>query len=399
MNAVTRFNRTRFLLVALIVLVLASACAPTRIGTAWPSLGNVTLQDQSYVMVTYNNWAIVLDPSTGKVAELVDANGTVRTDDQGQPRRWEIDGNANGLGSQFYSQPVMRQADEQAQWVLPTHSLKLLLVDPDTARIDNPIGETMSGPIISNVAEDETQYYIGFDTRDVIALDKEALTVNWRYVTTSGIWGSPVVVDNVVYFATIDHNVFAVNAADGTLLWEKPTNTGGLIGAAPLVVDGFLYVGTTLDTLVKIDITNGAVSAELKLRNWVWSTPTAGDDGLLYVADLSGWVYGIDPTDMIIVWETLAGERGIRPSPLVTETHIIVASRDGRVHWLNRDGTKAFEREIEGRPEILGNLLYVPANEEAGINEPLVLVSSLNMSHLVVAFAEQSGTQRWMYAR
>lgn len=399
MNAVNRLNRSRLLLLVVLAMLVASGCAPTRLGTAWPALANVTINEQPRVIVSYNNWVVALNPSTGKVLELLDANGAVRTDDTGQPRRWEIDGNANGLGAQFYSQPIVREVDGEQQLILPTHSLKLLIADPATARIENTAGETMSGPIISNAAEDDEHYYIGFDTRDLVALDKKTLQEDWRYATTSSVWASPVVVDGVVYFSTIDHNVYALNAANGRMLWATPTDTGGLVGAAPLVVDGFVYVGNTLDKVVKINATTGAIVTEVKLNNWVWSTPALSADGLLIVSDLSGWVYGIDPQDLSITWETQVGERGLRSSPLVTPTHIVVASRDGKVHWLNLDGSKAFDREIEGNPEVLGNLLYVPANETAGINEPLIMVSTLNLSHLVVAFAEESGTQRWVYAR
>jgi outer membrane protein assembly factor BamB len=387
-------------LLAVMALFVASACAPSRIGTAWPALANVTIQEQPRVFVTYNNWAIALNPATGKVAELLDAEGNVRVDDNGTPRKWEIDSNANGLGSaQFYSQPVLRQLEEQTQFILPTHTNKLLLVDPLTARVDNPTGEVMSGPILANLAEDENNYFIPFDNHDVAALDKASLAINWRFVTTAGVWSSPVYANGVVYFATIDHNVYAVDAADGTLIWDAPVNTGGLVGAAPLVADGFVYVGNTLDKLVKIDAATGELVTETKLKNWVWSTPVLAD-GTLYATDLSGWVYALDPNDLSVVWEVQANPRGIRPSPLVTESFVIVAARDGKVHWLNRaSGEIAFVREIEGAPEVLSELLLVPANEAAGINEPLVLVASLNMSHLVVAFSEETATQRWVYAR
>ena len=400
MNHTFRLGHSRLLLLAVIALFLASACAPSRIGTAWPALANVTIQEQPRVFVTYNNWAIALNPSTGKAAELLDTEGNVREDVNGAPRKWELDGNANGLGNaQFYSQPVLRELDGQQQFLLPSHTNKLILVDPLTARVDNPTGEVMSGPIVANIAEDEQNYFVPFDNHDLAALDKETLAVNWRYVTTSGVWSSPVFVDGVVYFATIDHNVYAVNAADGTLLWDAPVNTGGLVGSSPLVADGFVYVGNTLDKLVKIDAATGEIVIETKLKNWIWSSPVIAD-GLLYVSDLSGYVYAIDPDDLSIVWEVQASSRGIRPSPLVTENHVIVASRDGKVHWLNRnDGSVAYVREIEGAPEVLSDLLLVPANEAAGINESLVLVASLNMSHLVVAFTEETATQRWVYAR
>jgi outer membrane protein assembly factor BamB len=140
------------------------------------------------------------------------------------------------------------------------------------------------------------------------------------------------------------------------------------------------------------------VVSQIRLRNWVWSQPVLAN-GVLYVADLSGFVYALNPENLAIIWETQVSPRGIRPSPLVTENYIIVASRDGKVHWLGPNGTKVMERQVEGGPEILSELVYVPANLEAGINEPLILVATVDMGRLVVAFSEQTGVQRWSYAR
>jgi len=349
-------------------------------------------------MVTYNNWAVALNPANGTAAELLDMAGNVRLDNNNQPRRWEIDGNANNLGVQFFSRPLLRDNAEQLELILPTHSLKLLVVDPNTARVDTMATQSVPAPIVADVAEDDSFYFVPFERGGLVALDKQTLLEAWRFNTSGGVWSAPVVVDGVVYFATIDHFVYALNAADGTPVWPQPVNTGGLIGGSPLVANGFVYVGNTLDRFFKIDAASGQVVSQIRLRNWVWSQPVLSN-GVLYVADLSGFVYALNPENLAIIWETQVSPRGIRPSPLVTENYIIVASRDGKVHWLEPNGTKVMERQVEGGPEILSELVYVPANLEAGINEPLILVATVDMGRLVVAFSEQTGVQRWSYAR
>ena len=392
--------KTRWALFGLVgaALVAATGCAPIRIGTAWPALAPITIQNQPRVMVTYNNWAVALNPANGTAAELLDAAGNIRLDNNNQPRRWEIDGHANNLGVQFFSRPLLRDNDGQLELILPTHNLKLLVVDPNTARADTMATQSVAAPIVADVAEDDSFYFVPFETGGLVALNKQTLLEAWRFNTSGGVWSAPVVVDGVVYFATIDHFVYALNAADGTPVWPQPVNTGGLIGGSPLVADGFVYVGNTLDRFFKINAASGQVVSQIRLRNWVWSQPVLAN-GVLYVADLSGFVYALNPENLAIIWETQVSPRGIRPSPLVTENYIIVASRDGKVHWLEPNGTKVMERQVEGGPEILSELVYVPTNLEAGINEPLILVATLDMGRLVVAFSEQSGVQRWSYAR
>lgn len=398
MNLQKNHRRLSLIGLALLALVIASGCAPIRIGTAWPALTALTIQGQPRVMVTYEQWAVALNPATGTAAELLDTAGNVRLDNNNQPRRWEIDGNANNLNALFFSRPLLRESVGQPELILPTHNLKLLVVDPETARVDNMAGQPMPAPIVADVAEDENFYFVPFESGGVMALDKQTLAEVWRFETQGGVWAAPVVADGVVYFGTIDHFVYALNVADGTPAWPQPVNTEGLIGGSPLVVDGFVYVGNTLDRLFKIDARSGQVAAQTRLRNWVWSQPVIAN-GVLYVADLSGFVYALNPETLATIWETQVSPRGIRPSPLVTENFIVVASRDGKVHWLGFNGAKIMERQVEGGPEILSELLYVPANLQAGINEPLILVATKDMGRLVVAFSEQTGTQRWSYAR
>ena len=55
-------------------------------------------------------------------------------------------------------------------------------------------------------------------------------------------------------------------------------------------------------------------------------------------------------------------ERGIRAGPVVYGERVIVASRDGRVYWLDRrDGVLINSREIDNRPELLGDMLLAGA--------------------------------------
>jgi outer membrane protein assembly factor BamB len=386
------------LLAVLLALFAASACAPTRLGTSWASMAPLVVNEQQRVLVTFNNWALLLDPTTGKVASLLDSNGQIRSDENGNPRRWEIDGHGD-VQAQFFSRPLPREEAGAQALLLPTHSLKLLRVDVATARVDSTAGIPVEGPIVADVVEDETRYYLAFDNRNVVALDKETLQQVWKFETKAGIWATPVLRNGVLYFATIDHFVYALNAEDGTEVWAAPANTGGLIGGSVLVTDDYIYVGNTLERLYRISTQTGEIVSDIRLRGWVWSAPVLVDN-TLYIADLAGWVYALDAQTLEITWEVKVGEMGIRPSPLVIGDKLVVASRDGRVHWLNRStGLKELEREIEGRPEILSDLLYLPQDDSVGITEPLLLVATMNNSHLVVAFGAETGTQKWVYAR
>ena len=78
---------------------------------------------------------------------------------------------------------------------------------------------------------------------------------------------------------------------------------------------------------------------------------------------------------------------------------VIVAARDGKVYWLDKRGGELINaREIEGAPELLGDLLLLEPGETLDIDEPLLIVSSVDTGKLLIAFGVD-GRQTWIYRR
>ena len=70
----------------------------------------------------------------------------------------------------------------------------------------------------------------------------------WRFETGNKIWSMPVVYEDVVYFGSLDHNVYAVSLKDtgslraGDEMWRFETD--GAVAATPLVMNGRVYIGS-----------------------------------------------------------------------------------------------------------------------------------------------------------
>jgi len=383
-------------LLALLGLVTTS-CVGTRIGVSWSATQAITVYGQERILVAYNNILAMVDADTGAATRLQNAEGDIRLDDSGNPRLWFVDGNSAET-AQFFTHAVLNEGDDATTMILPTYNNRILKVDMETARLDSPTGTPLSGPTIANAAYDDDSIYLGLKLRDVVALDRQTLEQKWLFSTSAGIWADLMLADGVLYVATIDHFLHALDAETGQPTWENPVNLEGLPGAAPLLHDGHLYIGSYSNTLFKITL-QGEIVGRYQANNWIWSTPTLYD-GLLYLADLSGSVHAIDPQEMRAVWSVRPATRGIRPAPVVTEQYVIVAARDGLVYWLDRqDGTTRFSREITDRPEILSDILYIPANEEGGVNEDLIVVSTTNIGKLLAAFTVENGRAAWVYGR
>lgn len=143
---------------------------------------------------------------------------------------------------------------------------------------------------------------------------------------------------------------------------------------------------------------DGIIVNEYEGNNWIWGTPVIQDD-ILYFADLNGYVYALNANNLGEIWSERPSNRGIRPAPLVTEEYVVVAARDGTVFWLNREtGLTVQDSQIDGKPELLSDILYLPADEETGRPE-LMLVASTNNKQLVSAFNMETFSLQWVYQR
>lgn len=392
--------RMRFVALLILIVPVIAACAPSRIGTSWPALSLVTVNDSVRILVAYNTEIDMIDPSNGRLAALTDANGDILFDDQNEARRWMIRGgdyeNAN-----FFTAPIVSAGQDGDVLTFPTYDHRLLTFDLDSGQpLLDGVASVKDGIItdgvLANPVVTDDVIYMPYRSRNVVALDRDTLETLWTANTVDGVWASPLLEGNVLYIPSIDHHLYAVDATTGESIWT--TDLGGAIASTPLYQDGFLYVGNYLHKMIKIDAATGEVVAEHIGGNWVWGTPSI-IDGILYYADLSGRVFALNTSDMTEVWQQHPSDRGIRSTPIVTDQYVIVASRGGVVYWLDRSsGTVIHEREIEGRPEILSDMLIIPSDEAT--NSPaLLVVATINTSHLVAAFSLENSLPVWVYGR
>lgn len=398
--------RYRLVFVLVAVMFVSVGCVNTRMGVSWPTLDVANLNGEAQIIVAYNNQVTLINPDNGRGTVLLDPEGRERVDDQGNPRRWVLEGNEYD-GAQFFADPI-RLDDET--FLFPAYNERLYEVDTVTARVTNAPGIVVDGPVMSEVvaSPEHGLLYVPLKDDNVVALDAESYEVMWAAprpedapedVDVTGVWASPLLVDDTLYVPTIDHYLYALDAQTGEAAWQAPVNLEGAIVTTPIYDNGLLYVGSYAHKLFKINAASGEILASYEASNWIWNTPVL-QNGILYFTDLSGYVYAVRASDMSEVWAQQVAERGIRPSPLVTDDSVIVASRDGKLYWLDRaTGSVVFDREVEGRPEILSELLLLPADEAAGVTEDLVIVSTVDMGRLVAAFTLENGRLSWIYGR
>lgn len=234
---------------------------------------------------------------------------------------------------------------------------------------------------------------------DLIALDRETGQLVWRAAPVGdwilhGQWSSPAVAEIggvlQVVIGQGDGWVRGFDAADGSTLWEFDTNpidaewprTRNNVIATPVIWNDTVFIangqepesGEGPGRLHAIDATRRGDISESGL---VWRTEdirrslstVAIDDGLLYVADFSGYLHCLDAATGAELWvyDTFSAVWG---SPLVVDDKVYLGDEDGDVVVLRagRELEKLAEPNIGsaiyGAPIAANGVLFVNSVSE-----------------------------------
>ena len=387
-------TRKRMLLFSLLIasLLLMTGCVGARMGVSWPAVGLIDLNGETHISVAYNNEVAILSPINGARARLLNPlNGETLRDNENNPRSWVLRGTDNE-GSQFFSVPV--RLDEETV-LIADNNKRLLKVDSVVAEVQRSY--PLVDKVVANTLRDGDLLYVPLQNGGLSAISLADYRAVWSLQTEAGVWAQPLLAGDRLIVPSIDHHLYALDPATGERLWA--VDLGGAVASTPLFANERLYIGSFDKSFYEISM-YGEILAEYATQNWVWGTPAIDEYGMVYVADLSGYVHALDSERGLQErWSTQVAERGIRAGPIVYGERVIVASRDGKVYWLDRrDGQLLNAREVDERPELLGDMLLLEPSETLDIDEPLLLVTSVHDGRLLIAFGID-GRQTWVYPR
>lgn len=185
-------------------------------------------------------------------------------------------------------------------------------------------------PVFSSPAVSEGIVFIASTNGVVAALDARNGRQLWQFRAGGAIYSSPAVQDGIVSFGALDGFVYAVDATSGRLRWRSSAaDPGAKIWSSPLVVHGLVIVGaaSTLSEHPKIpgevlafDVATGA----LRWRTWsepggapgggIWSSPAVDTTtGVVYVGtgDPDDGAEALDLANGQILWRWRSVQRDV----------------------------------------------------------------------------------------
>lgn len=209
----------------------------------------------------------------------------------------------------------------------------------------------LNGVVIGGLVIVDNIIYLASTDGTIYALEATEGYSVWSYDTGEQIWSTPVVAGDTLFIGSLDKSLFALDISEDSLervKWTFPTQ--GAITSAPLVYEDNVYFGTFGRRFYAVDIDSGDEvwrfpaddGDEVKPKKWFWSTPLA-ISGTIYAPNMDGKVYALDAETGTLVNTFDLGE-SIVSAPvminMVTEEEeayslLIMTTQEGEVYSLN----------------------------------------------------------------
>ncbi len=191
------------------------------------------------------------------------------------------------------------------------------------------------GGIPESVQYDANKLYFCSGDGRVYALNKLDGSINWTY--NSGhhtCVTKPMLKDNALYTAFFDSwsagGLYKIDTSDGSEIWSVPLSAGPWDNSITADGKGRIFLAILGDsTMNAYDEIDGSLIWSFKLHGFSLSF-NAYHDGVVFIADTSGYVYALNSTSGILIWEHKIGNTFDISSPTLSGGLLFIGTRDGR---------------------------------------------------------------------
>lgn len=195
--------------------------------------------------------------------------------------------------------------------------------------------------IAGGMAVDQNTIFVNGGYNETLALNSETGELIWRTKIDAGSRAAPTTHNSRVFVKTLNNNLVALNAADGSILWEYEglgEGTGLLGTASPAVDDDIVVSAFSSGDVVALRVENGAVVwndrliNSLQLSNLsaladIRALPVIEDD-IIYAISYGGKMVAIDKRTGVRKW---AKDISSSETPIIVDDYIFLFSADHKL--------------------------------------------------------------------
>jgi len=277
-----------------------------------------------------------------------------------------------------------------------------------------------AGRFISSPTVDGSTIYIGSTAGLLYAIDRESGSEKWKFSAKSRIASTPAAAGGMVYFGAYDGNFYAVDAETGQLKWKFATEGERRFAgthlhgsqpakelmpdpfdcylSSPVVWEGAVYFGSGDGNIYALDAATGTLKWKFKTGDVVHASPAIAY-GKVYIGSWDSYFYALDAASGKEFWKYKTGEDqeihnqvGIQSSAAVVDGVVYFGCRDAHLYALDaKTGEKRWAFGTKGSwviasPAVRDGRVYF-ATSDSG------LVYGLDAKSGDVAFS--LNLQRW----
>ena len=244
----------------------------------------------------------------------------------------------------------------------------------------DPFNDTLTDRVVAGITPGDGVVYVGTADNYLLALDEETGEEKQRFSAGHSIFASPILDGEHLYVTSLDKSVYALNPNDlSDVQWSQ--QLGGSIMNEPALDEANLYVSSFDHILHQLSRSDGSKGWDFETTGWLWAGP-AVLDGVVFVGDLNGILYGINAESGVEEWRVESGVGGVQAPPIVVGDSVVfvlgnLSPEDGEdagmILVLSTEGEEQWRvsttHPIFSQPVIINNdtLAVVPSSPEATI--------------------------------
>jgi outer membrane protein assembly factor BamB len=219
------------------------------------------------------------------------------------------------------------------------------------------------GEVASSPAIVDGVVYVGSNDGNLYAIDQLSGAQKWKFPTGARVPSSPAVADGLVYFNSYDGNFYAVDTATGKLHWkfrnagerryagthlhgstpegETMPDPFDVYLSSPAAWNGAVYFGSGDGNIYALDAATGSLKWKFHTGDVVHASP-AIVDGKLYIGSWDSYFYALDAATGKELWRFKTGEDpdihnqvGIQSSATVANGLVYFGCRDSKFYALD----------------------------------------------------------------
>ncbi|MEN8097844.1 MAG: PQQ-binding-like beta-propeller repeat protein [Chloroflexota bacterium] len=382
-------KKALWLFLLLLLGVTLTGCSGARLAsTSWPGI----LADGNDIYITYNQQIFSLDASDQQI-------------------NWQYPTSTDAKSPSFYASPAVTDGI----LVVGGYNQILYGIDRINLQLKWTFAQSTGRYIGSPVVHDGV-VYAATAGNEVFALDLAVLeqigtssnggesrkaaeisAIIWQTTAKQGIWAAPLINNDVLYVASMDHHVRAYSASNGNELWS--TELPGAVAGMPAISDdgSLLYVGSFDYAFYALKSDTGDIAWKVDAENWVWGTPVVTSDMVMF-ADLSGHVYVVDPDNGDMIWTKQVADAIRGPLAYDSDNNLLyIAGR--KVSNPGSISTRGIVLAIDTTDF---RVLWEQATDETiytgpALNNDLLLVTPAQGEDLLLVFNAETGVLQWRY--